>query len=230
MQKQLSVKELANMFDHTCLKPYASKEDFEKLCNEAKTYGFKMVAINSSATKMCKEMLAGTDVHVGAAISFPLGQTTIETKVFETKDAIANGADEIDYVINIVELKKGNYAYIEDEMQQIVDVCRKANVISKVIFENCYLTKDEIKKVAQIAKKVKPDFIKTSTGFGTSGAKLEDVIIMKAVVGDDVKIKAAGGIRDLATCLQLIAAGAERIGSSSGIAIVEEYKKAMAAA
>ena len=228
MTKELTVKELANMFDHTCLKPYASRADFEKLCDEARTYGFKMVAINSSATKLCKELLAGSDVHVGAAISFPLGQTTIETKVFETKDAIANGADEIDYVINIVELKNGNYSYIEDEMRQIVEICREANVISKVIFENCYQTKDEIKTVAEIAKRVKPDFFKTSTGFGQSGAKLEDIFIMKSVVGDDVKIKAAGGIRDLNTCMAFIAAGVERIGSSSGIEIVEEYKKAAA--
>lgn len=102
-----------------------------------------MVAINSTQTKLCKELLKGTDIHVGAAISFPLGQTTIETKVFETKDAIANGADEIDYVINITELKEKNYDYIKEEMTQIVDVCRKHNVISKVIFENCYLTDEE---------------------------------------------------------------------------------------
>lgn len=173
----------------------------------------------------CKELLKDSKVHVGAAISFPLGQTTIETKVFETKNAIENGADEIDYVINIGELKNGNYAYIEDEMEQIVKLCRDNNVLIKVIFENCYLEKDEIVKVAEIAKKVKPDFIKTSTGFGPSGATVEDVKLMKETVGDEVKVKAAGGIRDLETCLAMIEAGAERIGCSKSIEITEAYKK-----
>ena len=133
--------------------------------------------------------------------------------------------DEIDYVINIGELKNGNYAYIEDEMEQIVKLCRDNNVLIKVIFENCYLEKDEIVKVAEIAKKVKPDFIKTSTGFGPSGATVEDVKLMKETVGDEVKVKAAGGIRDLETCLAMIEAGAERIGCSKSIEITEAYKK-----
>ena len=219
------MNKFSKYFDHTCLKPYATREDMAKLCEEAKKYDFMMVAINSTQTKLCKELLKGTDIHVGAAISFPLGQTTIETKVFETKDAIANGADEIDYVINIGELKNGNYAYIEDEMEQIVKLCRDNNVLIKVIFENCYLEKDEIVKVAEIAKKVKPDFIKTSTGFGPSGATVEDVKLMKETVGDEVKVKAAGGIRDLETCLAMIEAGAERIGCSKSIEITEAYKK-----
>ena len=182
-----------------------------------------MVAINSTQTKLCKELLKGTDIHVGAAISFPLGQTTIETKVFETKDAIANGADEIDYVINITELKEKNYDYIKEEMTQIVDVCRKHNVISKVIFENCYLTDEDKIKLCEIAFEIKPDFIKTSTGFGTGGATIEDVKLMKSIVKDTVKVKAAGGIRDLDTCLKMIEAGAERIGTSSAIKITEAY-------
>ena len=223
--KELTVKELAAYFDHTQLKAHAQKEDFEKLCREADEYGFAMVAINSSPVACCKELLKDSKVHVGAAISFPLGQTTIETKVFETKNAIENGADEIDYVINIGELKNGNYAYIEDEMEQIVKLCRDNNVLIKVIFENCYLEKDEIVKVAEIAKKVKPDFIKTSTGFGPSGATVEDVKLMKETVGDEVKVKAAGGIRDLETCLAMIEAGAERIGCSKSIEITEAYKK-----
>lgn len=223
--KNLSVSELAAYFDHTQLKAYASVEDFKKLCDESMHYGFKMVAINSVPVKLCRELLKDSPVHVGAAIGFPLGQTTISCKVYETKQAIADGADEIDYVINVGEVKNGNYDYIENEMRQIVAVCREKGVISKVIFENCYLTKDEIVKVAEIAKKVKPDFVKTSTGFGTGGATLEDVKLMKSVVGDDVKVKAAGGIRDLETCLAIIEAGAERIGSTSGIDIVEAYKK-----
>lgn len=217
------MNKFSKYFDHTCLKPYATRKDIAKLCEEAKKYDFMMVAINSTQTKLCKELLKETDIHVGAAISFPLGQTTIETKVFETKDAIANGADEIDYVINITELKEKNYDYIKEEMTQIVDVCRKHNVISKVIFENCYLTDEEKIKLCEIALEVKPDFIKTSTGFGTGGATVEDVKLMKSIVKDTVKVKAAGGIRDLDTCLKMIEAGAERIGTSSAIKITEAY-------
>lgn len=217
------MNKFSKYFDHTCLKPYATRKDMAKLCEEAKKYDFMMVAINSTQTKLCKELLKETDIHVGAAISFPLGQTTIETKVFETKDAIANGADEIDYVINITELKEKNYDYIKEEMTQIVDVCRKHNVISKVIFENCYLTDEEKIKLCEIALEVKPDFIKTSTGFGTGGATVEDVKLMKSIVKDTVKVKAAGGIRDLDTCLKMIEAGAERIGTSSAIKITEAY-------
>lgn len=217
------MNKFSKYFDHTCLKPYATREDMAKFCEEAKKYDFMMVAINSTQTKLCKELLKGTDIHVGAAISFPLGQTTIETKVFETKDAIVNGADEIDYVINITELKEKNYDYIKEEMTQIVDVCRKHNVISKVIFENCYLTDEEKIKLCEIALEVKPDFIKTSTGFGTGGATVEDVKLMKSIVKDTVKVKAAGGIRDLDTCLKMIEAGAERIGTSSAIKITEAY-------
>ncbi|MCB6569684.1 deoxyribose-phosphate aldolase [Eubacterium limosum] len=225
--KTLTVKELAGYFDHTLLKAFVTDEDFKKLCDDADKYGFKMVAINSAPVALCKEYLKDSPVHVGAAISFPLGQTTIETKVFETKNAIENGADEIDYVINIVELKNKNYDYIKREMEAIVAVCRENDVLSKVIFENCYLTKDEIAKVAEIAREVKPDFIKTSTGFGTGGATVEDVKLMKSIVGDDVKVKAAGGIRDLETCLAMIEAGAERIGSSSSIEITEAYAKTL---
>lgn len=220
--KNLTAAELAGMIDHTNLKAFASAEDIKKLCREAAEHGFKMVAINSVQVALAKSLLKDTPVHVGAAISFPLGQTTVETKVFETEDAIKNGADEIDYVINITELKNGNYDYIEREMREIVAVCRRNGVISKVIFENCYLTKDEIRKVAEIALKVRPDFIKTSTGFGTGGATVEDVALMKSVVGDAVKVKAAGGIRDKATMLAMIEAGAERIGTSAGVKIVEE--------
>ena len=181
-----------------------------------------MVAINPAQISLCKELLDGSPVHVGAAIGFPLGQTTLECKVFETNDAIEKGADEIDYVINVAEVKNNHYGYIKEEMEQIVAVCRKAGVISKVIFENCYLTDEEKQKVAEIAKQVKPDFIKTSTGFGTGGATVEDVRLMKSVVGDEVKVKAAGGIRDLKTALAMIEAGAERLGTSAGVEIVKE--------
>ena len=224
---QLTEKTLAKYFDHSLLKAFSTDDDLIQLCKEAKEIGAAMVAINSYPVKLCKEYLKDTDVHVGAAISFPLGQTTIEVKAFETKVAIEEGADEIDYVVNIGKVKKHEYDYIEEEMKVIVEICRKANVISKVIFENCYLTKDEIKQLALIAKKVKPDFIKTSTGFGTGGATLEDVKLMVETVEGEVKVKAAGGIRDWATCKALIEAGAERIGTSASFKILEEFKESV---
>lgn len=218
-------KTIASRIDHTFLKAYASREDMIKLCNEAKEYHTAMVAINSAQVKLCKELLKGTDIHVGAAISFPLGQTTIAAKVFETEDAIKNGADEIDYVINITALKNKDYDYLEEEMRAIVDICHAHNVISKVIFENCYLTEEEIKKMCEIALKCLPDYIKTSTGFGTSGATLKDIKLMKEMVGDKIKVKAAGGIRSYADYKKYVEAGAERIGTSSTLKIIEEFEE-----
>lgn len=223
--EKLSIDMLCGMIDHTNLKPMASKEDMQKLCDEAKYYHFKMVAVNQVQSRICSEFLKGSGVHTGAAISFPLGQTTIASKVFDTEDAIANGADEIDYVVNLTEVKNRNYDYIREEMHQIVAACKAKNICCKVIFENCYLDQSEIQKLAEIAKGVKPDFIKTSTGFGTGGATIEDVKLMKSVVGDTVKVKAAGGIRTLEDALAFIDAGAERLGTSAGIAIVSEYEK-----
>ena len=226
--KSLTPETLAKYFDQTLLKPYASRADFEKFCAESARYRFKMVAINSAPVKLCKELLKDSDVLVGAAIGFPLGQTTVADKVFETEQAIADGADEIDYVINIGELKSGNTAYIEREMEQIVAVCRRHRKTVKVIFENCYLTDEEKRTLCAIAKRVKPDFIKTSTGFGTPaagipvGATVADVRLMKEAVGDEVKVKAAGGIRTLQDALNMIDAGAERIGTSAGVAIIKE--------
>ena len=161
---------------------------------------------------------------MGAAISFPLGQTSIAVKEFETRDAIENGADEIDYVINIARLKCGDTAYIEREMKAITEICREHQVISKVIFENCYLTEEEKLRLCDIASRVKPDFIKTSTGFGTGGATVADVRLMRTHTDPQVKVKAAGGIRDLDACLAMIEAGAERIGTSSSLRILEEYR------
>ncbi|MFA9379441.1 MAG: deoxyribose-phosphate aldolase [Acetanaerobacterium sp.] len=222
----ISKSELAHLFDHTLLKPYASEADFKVLCEDSMKNGFMMVAINSSATALCKGFLKGSPVHVGAAISFPLGQTEIETKVFEAKLAIEQGADEIDYVINIAELKNKHYDYITREMDAIVSVCGRIGILSKVIFENCYLTKDEIVKLCEISLAVGPDFIKTSTGFGTGGATVEDVRLMKSTVGDRIKVKAAGGVRTLESCLAMVEAGAERIGTSASLSILREYDEA----
>lgn len=221
--EELTRTQLADMFDHTNLHADASAADMKKLCDEAGENGFHMVAVNSVQTALCKKYLAGSKVHVGAAISFPLGQTCLETKLFETKLAISQGADEIDYVVNLTEVKNGNFEYVKREMESIVSACRENHVISKVIFENCYLTKEEIRHLAEIAKEVRPDFIKTSTGFGTGGAKAEDVRLMKETVGDAVKVKAAGGIRSWETCREMIEAGAERIGTSSSFKILEGF-------
>lgn len=224
MKSRLITREqLCRMFDHTNLKAYADQEAFTTLCKEAEENHFAMVAINSSPVALCREKLENSGVHVGAAIGFPLGQTTIAVKAFETEDAIANGADEIDYVINVGELKNGNWSYIRREMETIVEICRKHEKICKVIFEICYLTDEEICRLAEIAKEVKPDFVKTSTGFGTGGATVEAVRLMKSIAGDEIKVKAAGGIRDWETAAAMIDAGAERIGTSSSLKILKEY-------
>lgn len=222
---QRTLEEITQYIDHTLLKPYASKEAMQAFCNEAKELKVKMVAINSYYTKFCKELLKDTTIHVGAAISFPLGQTTIAVKAFETIEAIKDGADEIDYVLNLAKVKDGDFTYIKEEMETIVKICREAGIISKVIFENCYLTKDEIRKCAQIAKEVKPDFIKTSTGFGPGGALIEDVKIMLETVDVVCKVKAAGGIRDYKTFNEFINLGVERIGTSSTKTIIKEFKE-----
>ena len=230
MKTNLTPETLAKYFDQTLLKPYVTEDRLKEFCEESDRYGFAMVAINSAPVKFCREVLKDSDVHVGAAIGFPLGQTTIADKVFETEQAIKEGADEIDYVINLVKLKSGDLDYIEDEMRQIVDVCNKNGKISKVIFENCYLTNEEKETLCKIALKVRPTFIKTITGFGTPepgvavGATVEDVRLMKSIVGDAVKVKAAGGVRTLADAIAMIEAGAERIGTSAGVTIVEELK------
>lgn len=224
--KTITREELCSLFDHTNLKAFADEEAFKTLCREAADGHFAMVAINSAPVALCHELLKGTGVHVGAAISFPLGQMTIEGKLAETKDAIDNGADEIDYVINVGEVKNGNFDYIRDEMEQMTSLCRARGALIKVIFEICYLTDEEILKIAKIAKEVRPDYIKTSTGFGTGGATVEAVKLMKETVGDKVKVKAAGGIRGWQACAEMIDAGAERIGTSSSIKILEEFDAA----
>ena len=228
MNQNLTPAALAQYFDHTLLRANATLEEFDTLCSEAATYGFAMIAINASAVAYCREKLAGSGVRVGAATGFPLGQTTVEDKVYESVNAIKNGAEEIDYVINITQLKAKRYAYLEDEMRRIVAACHEKGVLCKVIFENCYLTDDEKKKMCEIALAVRPDFIKTSTGFGTGGATIDDIKLMLAAVGSEVKVKASGGVRTLDMALELISLGVARIGSSASVTILEDYKKRLA--
>ena len=223
---KITIAQVAGMVDHTNLKAFAVREDFQLLCDQAKQYGFKSVAINTYPVKMCREMLEGSEVLTGTAVGFPLGQMTIASKVAEASNAVADGCQEFDYVLNVGKVKEHDYAYIEDEMTQMVAVARKAGICAKVIFETCYLTEEEIIEVAKIASRVKPDFVKTSTGFGTAGAKPEHVKLMKEYAGADVQVKAAGGIRSWEDAKAMIEAGATRLGTSSGIKIVEEMKAA----
>ena len=222
--KALTKEAVAGMIDHTNLKATATREDIRRLCEEAKTYHFASVMVNSAFTALCSELVKGTGVLVGTVAGFPLGQMSTAAKVFEAETAIADGADEIDYVVNVSDVKDGKWDLVRDEMAKITDACHSRGAGCKVIFENCYLTKEEIALLAAIAKEVKPDFIKTSTGFGTGGATPEDVRIMKETVGDVVKVKAAGGIRDWASCKAMIEAGAERIGASAGKQILDEFR------
>ena len=221
----MTQQEFNKIFDHTILKPTTTEKDLKKVCDEAIKYGFCSVAVNTGMVKVCAEFLKDSDVLVDAAVGFPLGITTIDCKVYETEEAIKNGAGEVDYVVNIGKVKEGDFDYIREEMEQIVAVCRKYHIISKVIFENCYLTDDEKITLCKIAKEVKPDFIKTSTGFGPSSATVEDVALMRKYVGNEVKVKAAGGVRNLDTCMAMLDAGAERIGCSNSSAIADEYSK-----
>ena len=222
---EAQLRELAGMIDHTILKPDATKQKVLEVCQECRDYHFKMIAINSCQVTLCHHALKGSGVHVGAAISFPLGQTELNIKLLETEHAIRQGADEIDYVVNLTELKSGNWDLVRKEMDRITRLCHQDGKICKVIFETCYLSEEEIIRLAQIACEVKPDFIKTSTGFGPAGATAKDVFIMKHEAGEDVQVKAAGGIRSLATLLEMKKAGATRFGTSSSIKIMEEARK-----
>ena len=223
---EYTVEQVAGMIDHTNLHAYASEADIKKLCDEAIQYGFKSVAINTYPVKECRKWLEGSNVLTGAALSFPLGQTTIETKVDELKNAIRDGCQEFDYVLNIGKLLDKDYDYIRDEMTQLVTIGREHHITSKVIFETCYLQEEDIIAAARIASEVKPDFIKTSTGFGTAGARVEHVKLMKKYAGKDVQVKAAGGIRTWEAAKAMLDAGATRLGTSSGIKIIEEMKAA----
>ena len=219
----LTKEAVAAMIDHTNLKATATREDIRRLCEEAKAFHFASVMVNSAFTSLCRDLVKGSGVLVGTVAGFPLGQMSTAAKVYEAETAIADGADEIDYVVNVSDVKDGKWDLVKDEMAKITAACHARGAGCKVIFENCYLTKEEIVCLAKIAKEVKPDFIKTSTGFGTGGATPEDVRLMKETVGDTVKVKAAGGIRDWASCKAMIEAGAERIGASAGKQILDEF-------
>ncbi|SQI36751.1 Deoxyribose-phosphate aldolase 2 [Leminorella richardii] len=216
--------ELAGMIDHTFLKPFGDAAPIKTLCDEAKRYQFAMVAINPGEVENCVPLLAGSKVRIGAAIGFPLGQMTVAAKAFETRDAIEKGATEIDTVINIRALQSGREDIVRQEIKDMVSICKPKGVICKVILETCYLTDAEKVRVCEIAAEEGVDFVKTSTGFGTAGATVKDVALMRKTVGSRCGVKASGGVRTLEEALAMVEAGATRIGTSSGISIVEALK------
>ena len=220
---KLTKEAVARMIDHTNLKATATREDIRRLCEEAKTFRFASVMVNSAFTALCRDLVKGTGVLVGTVAGFPLGQLSPAAQGFDADTAIADGADAIEYGVRGSDAKDGKWRRVKDEIAKITEACHARGAGCKVIFENCYLTKEEIVRLAEIAKEVRPDFIKTSTGFGTGGATPEDVRLMKETVGDTVKVKAAGGIRDWASCRAMIEAGAERIGASAGKQILDEF-------
>ena len=205
--------------DHTILKADAKKADIEKVCKEAAEYDFASVCINPSWIALARELLKGTDVKVCTVVGFPLGAMTTEAKVFETEDAVAKGAEEIDMVINIGRLKDGDDAYVTEEIRRIKEAC--GGRILKVIIETCLLTDEEKVRACLDVKAAGADFVKTSTGFSTGGATPADVRLMKETVGSDVKVKAAGGVRTKEDLEEMIAAGAERIGTSRGVSLMQ---------
>ncbi len=212
---------ILELIDHTILKAEATKEMIENLCLEAKEYNFAAVCVNPSFVKFAKGILKDTRVKVATVIGFPLGANTKEVKAFETLDAIKNGADEVDMVINIGALKDKDYSLVKEDIEAVVEAA-KGKALVKVIIETCLLTQEEKLMARQLAMEAGADYVKTSTGFSTGGATLEDVKTMKSVVGDKLGIKASGGVRDLKSAEEMVKAGATRLGTSSGVKIAKE--------
>ncbi len=218
--------EIAQTIDHTCLKATAKEEDIKIICEEAALYQFKTVCVPTCYVAMAAHLLKDTSVGVTTVVGFPLGNETTAAKAFEASEAVLNGATDIDMVINIGALKNKKYDYIQYDIEEVVKASKQTdpNTIVKVIIETCYLDEEEIAKVTEIVVASGADFIKTSTGFGTGGATLEHIKLMKSIVGDKIKIKAAGGVSDSKMARAFIEAGADRLGTSKSIAIVTDIK------
>jgi deoxyribose-phosphate aldolase len=214
---------IAQMIDHSLLKPDATKEEIRNLCEEGKKYGFVSVCVNPVWVNFCSDLLKGSRVRICTVSGFPLGANKPEIKAKEAETATKEGADEIDMVANIGALKSGDFKLVEEDIKAVRSAVGKEKIL-KVIIETAVLTNEEKIKVTQIIMACGADFVKTSTGFGYPGATVEDVRLLKKVVGDKIRIKASGGIRDYETVLKLIEAGASRIGTSSGVKIVEQSK------
>jgi deoxyribose-phosphate aldolase len=213
---------VAGMIDHTLLKPDATRQDIEKLCREAAQFHFATVCVNPAWVALCARLLRNSGVGVCSVVGFPLGATTADVKHYETRRAIFDGATEIDMVINIGALKSGDLAVVERDIAAVVGPCREANVVSKVIIEVALLNDDEKIAACTLSKSVGADFVKTSTGFASGGATAADVALMRRVVGAEMGIKAAGGVRDYEGLKAMVAAGATRVGASAGVKIVQE--------
>jgi deoxyribose-phosphate aldolase len=216
------MENLNQYIDHTLLKPQATADDFVKLCNEAKEYNFKAVCVPPSQLKLCRELLKDSDILLCTVVGFPLGHMTLESKVFETQNAVELGANEVDMVINISAFKNGEDSLIETEVKNLASICHSKGAILKVILETCLLTDEEITKLCKICEVAGADFVKTSTGFSTHGATLEHVKLMRESVSSNIGIKASGGIKNTEDAKKMIERGATRIGTSSGVAIVTD--------
>jgi deoxyribose-phosphate aldolase len=211
---------LAHMIDHTVLKPDATHDQIAQLCYEARKYQFASVCVNPTNVKLCAQLLQDSGVPVCAVVGFPLGATPTEVKVFETQQAVRDGATEVDMVINVGALKSRDYELVERDIASIARACHAGNAILKVIIEAALLTDEEKVVACQLAKVAAADFVKTSTGFGPGGATVQDVALMRRVVGSTMGVKAAGGIRTFEDAQKMVAAGASRIGASASIKIV----------
>jgi deoxyribose-phosphate aldolase len=216
--------DLAGMIDHTLLKPDATRAEIETLCREAVEFGFASVCVNPTWVTTCARLVRGTRVVVCSVVGFPLGANSADTKQYETRRAIFDGAREIDMVINVGALKSGDLYLVEQDIRAVTSACREASVISKVIVETALLTDEEKVTACTLAKAAAADFVKTSTGFGPGGATAADVALMRKVVGEDMGIKASGGVRTLESVKAMVAAGATRIGASAGVRIVQQSR------
>ena len=215
---------VSGLIDHTLLKPDATRADIEKLCREAAEFHFATVCVNPAWVAVAATALRGSGVGVCSVVGFPLGATTADVKQYETRRAIYDGATEIDMVINVGALKSGDLRTVERDIEAVVDPCRQCRVISKVIIEAALLTDEEKITASTLSKAAGADFVKTSTGFGPGGATAADVALMRRVVGAEMGVKAAGGVRDLEGLKAMVAAGATRVGASAGVKIVQESK------
>ncbi len=213
---------IAALIDHTLLKPTATQAQIEVLCQEAMKYDFASVCINPSHVKLAAQQLRQSAVKTCTVIGFPLGATTTAAKVFETKEAVELGAEEVDMVINIGALKAGNDALVEQDIAAVVKAAHQGGVLCKVIIETCFLSDEEKVRACKLAQKAGADFVKTSTGFGGGGATVEDVALMRQTVGPEMGVKASGGVRNFADAKAMVAAGATRLGVSAGIKIAQE--------
>lgn len=221
--KKVSVEELSSMIDHTNLKPFTIKNEINKLCEEAIDYNFAAVCVNPTNVSLCYKILKGTDVEVATVVGFPLGANITEIKALETKEAVNLGAQEIDMVMNIGGFRDKNYREVSEDIQAVVKAAEGNTV--KVILETGFLTDDQIVKACEIVKNSGAQFVKTSTGFGPMGAFYDHVLLMRQTVGNDFGVKAAGGIKDARTAVRLVNAGANRLGASAGVQIINSLVK-----